>query len=45
MKKVIVTPKTFLLKECEGKVVVEFEGQSFEFDDYDEAGEFIESQR
>lgn len=44
MKKVIITPKTFSLKEREGKVIVEFEGQSFEFDNYDEAGEFIENQ-
>ena len=44
MKKKIVTPKTFSLRERDGKVIVEFEGQVFEFDDYKDAGEFIESQ-
>ena len=45
MKKIVVTPKTFLLKERDGKVIVEFEGETFEFDDYNDAGEFIENQR
>ena len=40
-----VTPKTFSLKERDDKVIVEFEGKTFEFDDYNNAGEFIESQR
>lgn len=45
MKKIIAKPKTFLIKEREGKIIVEFEGKTFEFDDYNDAGEFIESQR
>ena len=45
MKEVVLTPKTFLIKERDGKVIVEFEGEMFEFDDYNDAGEFIESQR
>ena len=45
MKEIVVTPKTFLIKERDGKVIVEFEGEMFEFDDYNDAGEFIESQR
>lgn len=45
MKKILVTPKTFLLKEQDGKVIVEFEGKTFEFNDYNDAGEFIENQR
>ena len=45
MKEIVVTPKTFSLKERDGKVIVEFEGETFEFDDYNDAGEFIESQR
>ena len=45
MKEIVVTPKTFSLKERDGKVVVEFEGEMLEFDDYNDAGEFIESQR
>ena len=45
MKKILVTPKTFLLKEQNGKVIVEFEGKTFEFNDYNDAGEFIENQR
>ena len=45
MKKILVTPKTFLLKEQDGKVIVEFEDETFEFDDYNDAGEFIENQR
>ena len=45
MKEIVLTPKTFLLKERDGKVIVEFEGEMFEFDDYNDAGEFIESQR
>lgn len=44
MKKIVVKPKTFSLREREGKVIVEFEGKTFEFDDYNDAGEFIESQ-
>lgn len=45
MKEIVLTPKTFLIKERDGKVIVEFEGEMFEFDDYNDAGEFIESQR
>ena len=45
MKKILVTPKTFLLKEQDGKVIVEFEVKTFEFNDYNDAGEFIENQR
>ena len=45
MKEIVVTPKTFSLKERDDKVIVEFEGETFEFDDYNYAGEFIESQR
>lgn len=45
MKEVVVTPKTFSLKERDGKVIVEFEGKTFEFNDYNDAGEFIESHR
>lgn len=45
MKEIVVTPKTFSLKERDDKVIVEFEGETFEFDDYNDAGEFIESQR
>ena len=45
MKEIVVTPKTFSLKERDGKVIVEFEGETFEFDDYNYAGEFIESYR
>ena len=45
MKEIVATPKTFSLKERGGKVIVEFEGGTFEFDDYNDAGEFIESQR
>ena len=45
MKEIVLTPKTFLLKERDGKVIVEFEGEMLEFDDYNDAGEFIESQR
>ena len=45
MKEIVVTPKTFSLKERDDKVIVEFEGKTFEFDDYNNAGEFIESQR
>ena len=45
MKEIVVTPKTFLLKEQDGKVIVEFEGKTFEFNDYNDAGEFIENQR
>lgn len=45
MKKILATPKTFLLKERDGKAIVEFEDKTFEFDDYNDAGEFIESQR
>ena len=45
MKEIVVTPKTFSLKERDDKVIVEFEGKTFEFDDYNSAGEFIESQR
>ena len=45
MKKIVETPKTFLLKERDGKVIVEFEGKTFEFNDYNDAGEFIENQR
>lgn len=45
MKKIIVKPKIFSIREREGKVIVEFEGKSFEFDDYNDAGEFIENQR
>lgn len=45
MKKIIVKPKTFSIREREGKVIVEFEGETFEFEDYNDAGEFIENQR
>ena len=45
MKEIVLTPKTFSLKERNGKVIVEFEGETFEFDDYNYAGEFIESHR
>ena len=45
MKEIVVTSKTFSFKEMDGKVIVEFEGKTFEFDDYNDAGEFIESQR
>ena len=45
MKEIVWTPKTFSLKERDGKVIVEFEGETFEFDDYNYAGEFIESHR
>ena len=45
MKEIVLTPKTFSLKERDGKVIVEFEGETFEFDDYNYAGEFIESHR
>ena len=45
MKEIVLTPKTFSLKEMDGKVIVEFEGKTFEFDDYNDAGEFIESHR
>lgn len=45
MKKIVVTPKIFSIREREGKVIVEFEGKTFEFDDYNDAGEFIENQR
>ena len=45
MKEIVVTSKTFSLKERDGKIIVEFEGETFEFDDYNDAGEFIESQR
>ena len=45
MKEIVATPKTFSLKEMDGKVIVEFEGKTFEFDNYNDAGEFIESQR
>ena len=45
MKEIVVTSKTFSFKEMDGKVIVEFEGKAFEFDDYNDAGEFIESQR
>lgn len=45
MKKIVVTPKTFSIREREGKVIVEFEGETFEFEDYNDAGEFIENQR
>ena len=45
MKEIVLTPKTFSLKELDGKVIVEFEGETFEFDDYNYAGEFIESHR
>ena len=45
MKKIIIKPKTFSIREREGKVIVEFKGKTFEFDDYNDAGEFIENQR
>lgn len=45
MKKIISKPKTFSIREREGKIIVEFEGETFEFDNYNDAGEFIESQR
>ena len=45
MKEIVVTLKTFSLIEQDGKVIVEFEGKTFEFDDYNDAGEFIENQR
>jgi len=45
VKEIVLTPKTFSLKERDGKVIVEFEGETFEFDDYNYAGEFIESHR
>lgn len=45
MKEIVVTPKTFSLKERDGKVIVEFEEKVFEFDNYNDAGEFIESHR
>ena len=45
MKKIVVTPKIFSIREWEGKVIVEFEGKTFEFEDYNDAGEFIEHQR
>ena len=45
MKEIVATPKTFSLKEMDGKVIVEFEGKTFEFDNYNDAGEFIESHR
>ena len=45
MKEIVVAPKTFLLKERDDKVIVEFEGKTFEFNDYNDAGEFIENQR
>ena len=45
MKEIVATPKTFSLKEMDGKVIVEFEGKTFEFNDYNDAGEFIENQR
>ena len=45
MRKTVVTPKTFSLRERDGKVIVEFEGKTFEFDNYNDAGEFIENQR
>ena len=45
MKEIFVTPKTFSLKERDGKIIVEFEGKTFEFYDYNDAGEFIESHR
>ena len=45
MKEIVLTPKTFSLKERDGKVIVEFEGKTFEFDNYNDAGEFIESHR
>ena len=45
MKEIVLTPKTFSLREREGKIIVEFEGETFEFDNYNDAGEFIESQR
>ena len=38
MKEIIVIPKTFSLKERDDKVIVEFEGKTFEFDDYNSAG-------
>ena len=45
MEEIVVTLKTFSLIEQDGKVIVEFEGKTFEFDDYNDAGEFIENQR
>ena len=45
MKKTILKSKIFSLKERDGKVIVEFEDKTFEFDDYNDAGEFIENQR
>ena len=45
MKEIVLAPKTFSLKERDNKIIVEFEGKTFEFDDYNDAGEFIESQR
>ena len=45
MKKIVAKPKTFSIREREGKIIVEFEGETFEFDNYNDAGEFIESQR
>ena len=45
MKEIVLTPKTFSLKERDGKVIVEFEGETFELDNYNNAAEFIESHR
>ena len=45
MKEIVMTPKPFSLKERDGKVLDEFAGKTFEFDDYNDAGEFIESHR
>lgn len=45
MKREILKPLLFSLKEENGKIVVEFNGERFEFDNYDDAGEFIEGHR
>ena len=45
MKKTLLKSNIFSLRERNGKVIVEFEGKTFEFDNYNDAGEFIENQR
>lgn len=44
MKTKIIKAKNFYLYEVEGRVIVEFEDEVFEFKNYFEAGEFIENQ-
>lgn len=45
MKREVLKLLLFSLKEENGKIVVEFNGERFEFDNYDDAGEFIEGHR